>query len=366
MEMKKKVLHISFGGLGNGGVTSVIIGIVSKLYQNFDFGCVVFFRKCERETEFLKYGKIHRLNCYYSGNRFLKLLEQFIRPFVMTIGVYKICKRENYEIIHCHNGRDMFFPLLGAKLARVPRRIAHCHNAKSPKKKSFFYRICDSIIWSFAKKLATDFVGCSKIACEDFYKGKKYHVINNSIDLSKFFWGQKKNERIEFIHVGRFDYQKNQEFVINVFEKIKDKLPHSILRLVGFGHDEVKLRRIVASRKLSDRIFILDGHVANVPNLFSHSDCMIFPSIYEGFGIVLLEAQASGCYCFASDVCPSETNVGFMEQLPLIIGEEGWSKKILKYFDNPVCDDRSSVVKRNLRKFDADAVAERYNSLYAN
>ena len=61
MEMKKKVLHISFGGLGNGGVTSVIMGIVSKLYQNFDFGCVVFFRKCERETEFLKYGKIHRV-----------------------------------------------------------------------------------------------------------------------------------------------------------------------------------------------------------------------------------------------------------------------------------------------------------------
>ena len=365
MEMKKKVLHISFGGLGNGGVTSVIMGIVSKLYQNFDFGCVVFFRKCERETEFLKYGKIHRLNCYYSGNRFLKLLEQFIRPFVMTFGVYKICKREKYEIIHCHNGRDMFFPLLGAKLAHVPKRIAHSHNAKSPQKKKLLLRVYENFIYFFVKKLATDFVGCSKIACDDFFRDKPYQVLHNAIDLSKFSWHQKKKERIEFIHVGRFDYQKNQEFVINVFEKIKDKLPHSILRLVGFGYDEMKLRRIVASKKLSDRVFILDGHTSDVLNLFALSDCMIFPSVYEGFGIVLLEAQASGCYCFASDVCPSETNVGFMEQLPLNIGEEEWSKKILKYFENPASDS-GNIVMRNLRKFDANVIAERYDSLYAS
>lgn len=362
--MKKKVLHISFGGLGNGGVTSVIMSIVSKLYQKYDFGCVVFAKKCEREPEFLKYGKIHRLKCYCSGNSLLKLFELFLRPFVMTFGVYKICKTDNYRIIHCHNGRDMLFPLLGAKLAHVPNRIAHSHNAKSPQKKSFFFRIYDSVVWFLVKKIATNFVGCSKVACEDFFRDRPYQVLNNAIDLSRFSWGQNKKEIIEFIHVGRFDYQKNQEFVINVFEKIKDKLPHSVLRLVGFGYDETKLRQIIASKKLSDRAFILDGHITDVPKLFTLSDCMIFPSVYEGFGIVLLEAQASGCYCFASDVCPSETNVGFMEQLPISIGEEEWAKKILKYFDNPVRDCEDSV-KRNLKKFDADVIAERYDSLYA-
>ena len=362
---KNKVLHISFGGLGNGGVTSVIMSIVSKLYQKYDFGCVVFSQKCERESEFLKYGKIHRLKCYCSGNRLLKLFELLFRPFVMTFGVYRICKAGKYGIIHCHNGRDMLYPLLGAKLARVPKRIAHSHNAKSPQKKNLLLRVYECFIYFFVKKLATDFVGCSKTACEDFFRDKPYQVLNNAIDLSKYSWCQKKKERIEFIHVGRFDYQKNQEFVINVFEKIKDKLPNSILRLVGFGHDEVKLRRIIESKKLSDRVFILDGHTSDVPNLFALSDCMVFPSVYEGFGIVLLEAQASGCYCFASDVCPSETNVGFMEQLPLCIGEEEWSKKILVFFDVPVGDDRQCVVKRNLGKFNADVIAERYDSLYA-
>ena len=283
----------------------------------------------------------------------------------MTFGVYRICKTEKYGIIHCHNGRDMLFPLLGAKLARVPKRIAHSHNAKSPQEKRLFLRAYESFIYFFIKKLATDFVGCSKIACDAFFRDKPYQVLNNAIDLSKFSWQQKKKERIEFIHVGRFDYQKNQEFVINVFEKIKDKLPHSILRLVGFGHDEKKLRRIIALKKLSDRVFILDGRVSDVLNLFALSDCMIFPSVYEGFGIVLLEAQASGCYCFASDVCPSETNVGFMEQLPLNIGEEEWSKKILNYFENSASDCENTV-KRNLRKFDADVIAERYDSLYAS
>ena len=364
MIKNNKVLHVSFGGLGNGGVTSVIMCIVSKLYQKFDFGCVVFSQKCKREPEFLKYGKIHRLNCYSLGNGLLKLFERILRPFVMTFGVYRICKVEKYGVIHCHNGRDMLFPLLGARLAHVPRRIAHSHNTRSPQKKKLLFRAYERTVWFFVNKLATDFVGCSKTACDDFFKGKPYQIFYNAIDLSRFSWRQKKNERIEFIHVGRFDYQKNQEFVVNVFEKIKEKLPHSILRLVGFGNDEMKLRRIIASKNLSDCVFIIDGRIADIPNLFANSDCMIFPSVYEGFGIVLLEAQASGCFCFASDVCPSETNVGFMKQFPLDIGEDGWSKRILKYFEKPT-DDCENVVKRNLKKFDVDVIAERYESLYA-
>ena len=110
---KNKVLHISFGGLGNGGVTSVIMSIVSKLYQKYDFGCVVFSKKCERESEFLKYGKIHRLKCYCPGNRLLKLFELFLRPFVMTFGVYKICKKAFYSDLKFPSSISFIFDRIG-------------------------------------------------------------------------------------------------------------------------------------------------------------------------------------------------------------------------------------------------------------
>ena len=183
--------------------------------------------------------------------------------------------------------------------------------------------------------------------------------------MSKFSWNQKKNDQMKFVHVGRFDFQKNQEFVVNVFERLKDDFPHSVLRLVGFGRNENALRQLVASKGLADRVLFVNGHNANVPKLLSESDCMLFPSHFEGFGIVLLEAQASGCYCFASDVCPSDVNVGFMEQLPLAIGVDGWKEKILNHFEKEIDDDVKRIVAQNLKKFDVDFICERYHSLYA-
>lgn len=363
--MKKKVLHVSFGGLSNGGVSSVIIGIVSKLYRQFDFGCIVFSKQCERESEFLKYGRLYRLNCYRTGNFFLKIFEMIFRPFIMTIGTFRICVKEKYQVIHCHNGKDMFFPLLGAKLANVPKRIAHSHNSKSPLKRNIIYRIYNFFLWRMTKLLATDFVGCSKIACDDFFEDKNYLIINNSIDLSNYVWKQERKNHVEFIHVGRFDYQKNQKFVIKVFENVKIRQPASILRLVGFGRDEQELRSLVSSKGLSESVLFFDGHNADIPKMLSQSDCMIFPSIYEGFGIVLLEAQASGCYCFASDVCPTDANVGFMENLPLSIGAEKWATRILNYLERNDCAETKDNVMRNLKKFDLDFIAQRYKQLYA-
>lgn len=363
--MKRKVLHISYGGLGNGGVTSVIMGIVSKLYTEFDFGCVVFSKKCEREIDFCKYGKLYRLNCYQRGNFFLRLVDLFIRPMILFLGVYKICREQHYDVIHCHNGKDMVFCLLGAKLAHVKKRIAHSHNTKSTEKKRLFRRIYDYTFWTFVRFFATDFVGCSQQACEDFFKQREFTIIYNSIDLTKFQWHYKQNKTINFVHVGRYEYQKNQKFVIEVFEKIIKSKPNSVLRLVGFGNDEKKLRQLVSSKKLDDAVLFIDGHSASIPDLFALSNCMIFPSFFEGFGIVLLEAQASGCYCFASDVCPPETNVGYMEQYSLSLGAEAWCEKILSHLDS-ICSDAKITVQEKLSKFDSNNISKRYKELYAN
>ena len=104
---KTKVLHVSYGGLGKGGVSSVIFSITESLTDRFDFDCVVFATKCNSEERFEKIGKLHRVNCYIPGS----IIEKLIRPFRMYSEIKKICRREQYDAIHCHNGEEEAFAL---------------------------------------------------------------------------------------------------------------------------------------------------------------------------------------------------------------------------------------------------------------
>lgn len=100
--MKRKVLHISCGGLGSGGVSSVIFSIVKELHNRFDFGCIVFKKKCNKEDDFLKYGKLHRVEAYSSDGR-THFIEFILRPFKLYTNVFRICKKEKYDVVHAHN-----------------------------------------------------------------------------------------------------------------------------------------------------------------------------------------------------------------------------------------------------------------------
>ena len=109
--MNKKILHISYGGLGNGGVSSVILAITESLCDKFEFGCVVFAKHLRREEVFKKYGKLHRINVYGSNNVFSKLLELILRPFRLILGVFCICRSNKYDIVHAQMNSLSIFPL---------------------------------------------------------------------------------------------------------------------------------------------------------------------------------------------------------------------------------------------------------------
>ena len=134
-------------------------------------------------------------------------------------------------------GWEAAFCLCGAWLAGVKCRIAHAHNPKINHK-----NIIKSIVFNtlhFATNcLSTIKIGCSEQTCITFFKND-YRVIYNSIDISKFTYKEKRSKNnVKFIHVGRFDYQKNQEFILDVFSKLIKIKPDISLDLVGFGYNE--------------------------------------------------------------------------------------------------------------------------------
>ena len=171
------------------------------------------------------------------------------------IGYYyklkKIMKKNNYQIVHINMlSSANILPIIAAHRCHIKHIIVHSHNTDTPV--GIIRKVLDKINKKILIKYATDFFSCSKLAGEWLYDGMKDSVIiNNAIDLDKF----KPNESIRKVirkklkfekkfvigHIGRFCYQKNQEFLIDVFEEVHRKNPDAVLVLVGDGTKKKKI-----------------------------------------------------------------------------------------------------------------------------
>ena len=361
--LKKRVLHVSAGGLGHGGVSTVIFNIVGSLYEKFDFSCVVFSRNREREDDFKHYGKVYRLNCYpKNGKR--NYFELITRPLKLYFGIKRLCKNNVFDIIHCHNQRDAWICLLAAKHAGVSIRIAHSHNTNSPKKKNAFEKIYKKVSTFMINKTANCFVGCSKAACEDLFQNDAFFVVPNAVNLQVVEeFKHCRDNGLRFIHVGRYTYQKNQEFVIQTFSEICKRYPDSYMYLVGFGENSeiARLNDMIDDFGLRNNVEMVPGDKVNVYDYYEKTKYMIFPSRFEGFGIVLLEAQAMGIHCYVSEHIQGEVDVGLLTFMELRDGPKRWVEKFLNDLEHG-CSKRINTEK--LSHYSIDSISKQYENIY--
>lgn len=160
-------------------------------------------------------------------------------------------------------------------------------------------------------------------------------------------------------HVGRFHKVKNHPKIIEVFQALKQLQPSSKLLLVGDGEDMPKIKQKVAELQLTDDVIFM-GARSDVPAMLSMMDCFIFPSLFEGLGIVLMEAQAAGLRCVVSDTVPEETTVtDKVIRLPLSSGAEMWASAALGkgQFDY-------AKVKESLAAYDIKSIIETLKQYY--
>ena len=140
-------------------------------------------------------------------------------------------------------------------------------------------------------------------------------VVRNAIDLNRFRTGKPKSEIRKELgieekayvigQVGRFAYQKNPEFTLKVFKELLKKRDDANLLMIGRGKQETSLRRMADELGISERVYFLISR-DDIPELLKAMDVFILPSRFEGLGIVLIEAQASGLPCVVSDAIPQE------------------------------------------------------------
>lgn len=364
-----KILQVSCEGLGNGGVQAVIMGICRNLPQvHFD---ILLFTKQKRyyDEEFeMIGGEIFRVPNYEGLSEFRRKLDYYIRFFRIFYWTYKILKKNGpYDAIHCHNYFESGICTLAARLAGVKIRISHIHNTASPTKVNVVIRTYYNIYRKIIKKNSNVKIGCSQQALEFLYgKDKSAFVVNNAIDLNKFDnkkYSYQYHNSIKFIHVGRYCYQKNQFFLLDVFYNIKQKFEDSQLIMIGFGEDASLIAKKIIRLGLEKNVHMLPSD-SDVPRLLSEADYMIFPSTYEGLGIVLLEAQVMGIKCFVSKEVPPEANMGLCDYLDLKNGAEFWSDYITKNIISNKSHQRKLVKNNILKKYDIHEICKIYKKIY--
>lgn len=295
-----------------GGVESVIM----NYYRHLDHTKVQFDFICDEDSTRIPYDEIKKLG----GRVFLVPKYQKLPQYLKALeGLFR---KNQYRIVHSNVNTLSVFPLYAAKKAGVPVRISHSHSTSNARE--WKRNIIKNILRPFSKKYATDYFACSELAGRYLFGNKtfdqgKVKIIHNAIDLDKFKFDKvaRKKLREEFGikdstvvigHVGRFVKQKNHDFLIDVFNEYHTKNPDSKLLLVGTGPLEEKIKAKVEKLNLSNSVLFL-GQREDTNKLYSAMDVFCLPSLYEGLGMVLIEAQMNGLPCLASDKVPKEAKI---------------------------------------------------------
>ncbi|WP_195891591.1 glycosyltransferase family 1 protein [Bittarella massiliensis (ex Durand et al. 2017)] len=243
-----------------------------------------------------------------------------------------------YKIVHSHLDALSSLPLRAAQSVGVPVRIAHGHNNNFAVDLKFPMRM---ILKKSIHRYATDYMGCSPEALQFMFGkyGEQGVVLKNAIDTSKFVFNSSTRNTVreqlkltdEFVvgHVGRFSAQKNHMFLLEVFSQLLKRRPNSILILIGEGQLQEKVEKRAKELHIEGKLLFMKSQ-NNVNELMQAMDVFVLPSLFEGLGIVLIEAQAAGLSCLTSQgVVSEETRVTeLIHYLPLKDGAARWAEAV--------------------------------------
>ena len=207
-------------------------------------------------------------------------------------------------------------------LAGVKKRIAHHHQAYQ--RKSVIFMLLFSVLRLPCKMFATNWLACGKAAAIDGWgrnavRKDRVTILPNAVDPEVFKFDETARWEIrsqygikddDFVigHVGRFYPQKNHEFLIEMFNEVKKTKQNAKLLLVGDGPLQESIRKKVDSMGLIDSVVFAGVHRSIAP-FYSAMDVFCFPSLYEGFGLVLLEAEYNGLPCLVNEGIPKDVQI---------------------------------------------------------
>lgn len=356
-----RILHVvtnmSYGGLEN---------LLMNYYRNIDrtkiqFDFLTHFQghqDFEEEIQELggKLFRLPRLNPF--DPRYLKKLNRFFLD------------HPEYQIVHSHLDCMAGIPLKYAKKNNIPVRVAHAHSSNQIHNLKYIIKLlCKPLILRYA----TSLFACGSKAGSWMFSGKSFSVLKNAIDAKSFTFNKtaadhtKKSLQIQkdFVigHVGQFRQEKNHLFLIDVFNEILKKDTNCTLVLVGKGPQMESAIAKVNAYGIAEHVKFL-GARSDIPKLMQAMDVFVLPSLYEGFPVTMIEAQAAGLPCVISAGVPLECKITEeVTQIPLEKSPQVWAEEILKYKDHIRRNNYDAIVAAG---FDINANAKWLEEFYQN
>ena len=265
--------------------------------------------------------------------------------------------------------------LLAARLAGVPVRIAHSHSTSDANSFSVVGRVYQRVMRWLIPFGATSYVACGAAAAEYLFpRNANVDVIPNAIDIDRFIYANGSEVRNELkisenciviLQVGRLMSVKNHRRAVELADLLRNAAIEFKMLFVGKGPLQSEIESLIKGLDLENQVTLL-GLREDIPELMKASDVLLFPSLWEGFGVVVAEAQASGLPAVVSTAVPNDADfgLGMVDFLRLDEPGEQWVKSIVAASQMP--EVAASTRKEALEKygFSSKAGAKRLAELY--
>lgn len=281
-----------------------------------------------------------------SGSKIFKVVSRHKNPLLHYWQWFNILLQNKgiYDVIVLNtNSLEYVFSLVLGKIFGIPVRVIHSHNSGFENKQGLARRLLVGmnkklLAWSANLRFA-----CSQFAGQWMFKDNPYHVIYNAIDIHKYDADLIVREEtrnalglhteLTLLHVGRFSYQKNHSFLLDIFKEVHRIQPDSVLLLVGDTTEEseflTEVKRKIKAFGLENVVRLL-GRRDDVNKIMQAADVLVMPSFFEGLTVVGIEAQASDLPLLLSDTVTKE--LGLLPSTQFISLEAGptvWGEAIV-------------------------------------
>ncbi len=328
--MKRKILIVITTGFTKyGGLTSVVMNSMRQMdMAKFKISIV---SGNVPEDDLLD-------ECKNMGIEYIKISGRSSNPLMYIHKLRKILK--TYDVVHIHsNSATAAIELLAAKMAGVEIRIVQNHTAKCNHKIVHFF------LKPIFDRLYTYGIACSQKAGDWIFGLNNYQILNNGIDTQKYKFNEENRIHIRqqygiddncicIGHVGKIYQPKNHKFLLEIFNDYNDVINNSKLLLVGDGVMRQEIEEYAKELGIYDKV-IFAGMKSNVNEYLSAFDIFVFPSIWEGMPLAVVEAQASGLPCFISDSIDKDILMTPMaKMLSLDKGSKYWADKLPQIIEN--------------------------------
>lgn len=281
-----------------------------------------------------------------SGSKIFKVVSRHKNPLLHYWQWFNILLQNKgvYDVIVLNtNSLEYVFPLVLGKIFGIPVRVIHSHNSGFENKQGLARRLLVGmnkklLAWSANLRFA-----CSQFAGQWMFKDNPYHVIYNAIDIHKYDADLIVREEtrnalglhteLTLLHVGRFSYQKNHSFLLDIFKEVHAIQPDSALLLVGDTTEEseflTEVKRKIKAYGLENVVRLL-GRRDDVNKIMQAADVLVMPSFFEGLTVVGIEAQASDLPLLLSDTVTKELGLLPSTQfISLEAGPTAWAEAIV-------------------------------------